>query len=183
MSRLNIIGTEGNYQNVPKMKPPDFTELQQSFLPRVLQLADSACNIPPSEGADRVIAEWVETLPEGSVRMNVHVWRSALLLAWLRREETITEKTAADAVLLGQYQVASQEFYRTVKIDNPYAAVQSKILRALDMKGPATKRELQQRTNASRVGTEIWNRALDGLLKDGRVGKREGGKFYLAVSE
>jgi hypothetical protein len=139
--------------------------------------------IPPSEGADRVIAEWQETLPEGSVRMNVHVWRSALLLSWLRQEEVITEKTAADAVLLGQYQVASQEYYRTVKIDNPYAAVQSKILRSLEMKGTATRRELQQRTNSARVGTELWNRALDGLLKDGRVGKRDDGKFYLAVSE
>jgi hypothetical protein len=181
MSRLNVIGTEGDYRNVPKMKPPDFTILQNSFLPRVVQLAETPCNIPPSEGADRVIAEWVKTLPECTVRMNVHVWRSALLLAWLRREEVITEKTAADAVLLGQYQVASQEYYRTAKIDNPYAAVQSKILRSLEMKGPATRRELQQRTNAGRVGTELWNRALDGLLKDGKVGKREDGEFYLAV--
>jgi hypothetical protein len=183
MSRLNIIGTEGKYQNVPKMKPPDFTVLQESFLPRIVQLAKAPCHIPPSEGADRVIAEWVETLPESSVRMNVHVWRSALLLAWLRREETITEKTAADAVLLGEYQVASQEFYRTVKIDNPYAAVQDKILRSLRMKGLATRRQLQQRTNAGRVGTELWNRALEGLLKDGRLGKGEDGGFFLAVAE
>jgi hypothetical protein len=83
-------------------------------------------------------------------------------------------------VLLGEYQVASHEYYRTKKLDTPNARVQDKILRSLNMKGPSGKRKLQQFTNASRDGTELWNRALAGLLQDGRVGKRDDGVYYLA---
>jgi hypothetical protein len=180
MSRLNIIGTEGDYENVSRMKPPDFADLRDSFLPRVVQLENAPVNVLPSEGADRIISEWVENLTEGSERMNIHVWRSAVLLAWLRREDFISEQTAAHAVELGRYQVASHEFYRTKSADTANARVQAKILRALEMHGPMSKRKLQHHTNAGRDGTDLWNRALDGLLRDGAVGKREDGTLYRA---
>jgi hypothetical protein len=92
MSRLNLIGTEGGYENVPKMVLPDFAQLQESFLARIKMLADVPARLDPDEDAAQVIAEWADTLPEGSERLNVQVWRSALLLAWLRREERITAK-------------------------------------------------------------------------------------------
>jgi hypothetical protein len=180
MSRFNMIGTEGNYENVSRMNPPDFTQLQQTFLPRVVQLEDAQARILPTEAADRIISEWTDNLPEGSERMNVHAWRSALLIAWLRHEESITAKTAEDAVKLGEYQVASHDYYRTDAADNATAKVQAKIVRALELKGPSSKRQLQQRTNAHRDGTELWTRALDGLLRDRAVGKRDDGEYYLA---
>ena len=180
MSRFNIIGTEGGFENVSKMKPPDFTQLQTTFLPRVMQLEDAHARLMPSEAADRIISEWVDNLPEGSERMNVHVWRSALLIAWLRHESNISAKTAEDAVKLGQYQIASHEYYRTKSADTANARVQARLLRALEMKGPLSKRELQRYTHAHRDGTELWNRALDGLLRDRAVGKREDGAFYRA---
>jgi hypothetical protein len=180
MSRFNLCGTEGHFENVSRMKPPDFTALQETFLPRVLQLEDAQVRVLPTEAADKIISEWANNLPEGSERMNVHAWRSALLLAWLRHEESITAKTAEDAVRLGDYQVASHEYYRTKSSDNANARVQAKILRALEMKGPLSKRELQKLTNAHRDGTELWSRALDGLLRDKSVGKREVGAYYLA---
>jgi hypothetical protein len=31
------------------------------------------------------------------------------------------------------------------------------------------------------VGTELWNRALEGLVRSGRVGKREDRTYYLAA--
>lgn len=181
MSRFNIIGTEGGFQNVSRMTPPDFTNLQQTFLPRVRLLADASCKIHITEVADRVISEWSDNLPEGSERMNIHAWRNALRLSWLRREDVISEQTARDAVMLGQYQVASHEYYRTKKLDTPNARVQEKIMRVLKMKGPTTKRDLQRFAHADRDGTELWNRALAGLIQDGRVGKREDGVFYLAA--
>ena len=181
MSRLNIIGTEGQYENVAKLKPIDFAPLQETFLPRVMQLEDAHVRIASTEAADRIISEWADNLPEGSERMNVHAWRSALLLAWLKHEGAISAKTAEDAVLLGQYQIASHEYYRTVPSDNAIAKVQTKILRVLEMKGPGLKRELQRHTHAYRDGTELWNRALAGLIQDGRVGKAEDGTYYLAA--
>src|ERR1035438_9130302 len=81
----------------------------------------------------------------------------------------ISVKTAEDAVRLAQYQVHSHEYYRTKAADTPNAKVQGKILRALQMKGLLSKRHLQQLTNAHRDGTELWNRALTGLIQDGRI--------------
>ncbi len=180
MSRLNIIGTEGGYENVSKLKPLDFKPLQETFLPRVMRLEDAHANVLSSEGADRVVGEWFDNLPEGSERMNIHAWRSALLLAWLKHEETIIAKTAEDSVRLAQYQVDSHDYYRTKAADNVNARIQAKLLRALELRGPMSRRELQQRTNAHRDGTEHWSRALEGLVRDGAIGKREDGTYYRA---
>jgi hypothetical protein len=181
MSRFNIIGTEGGFENVSKMKPTDFTQLQSTFLPRVMQLEDAHVRLVPSSAAEDIICEWADNLPEGSERMNVHAWRNALLIAWLRHETVISAETAQDAVNLGQYQIASHEYYRTSSADNAIAKVQGRIIRALDTKGPMKKRELQKVMHAERDGTELWNRALDGFIRDGRVGKREDGTLYLAA--
>lgn len=180
MSRLNVIGTEGGYLNVSKMDPPDFSALQETFLPRVRLLEDAHARVLPSDGAGRVISEWADNLPEGSERMNIHAWRSALLLAWLRHEDAITVASAEDAVRLGQYQVDSHDYYRTKAADTPNAKVQARILRMLEMRGQLSKRELQKYTHAHRDGTDLWSKALDGLLKDRAIGKREDGVYYLA---
>jgi len=180
MSRFNMIGTEGNFENVSRMNPPDFTPLQETFLPRVMQLEDAHAHVLPTEAADRIISEWSDNLPDGSERMNIHAWRSALLLAWLRHEESISAKTAEDAVRLGQYQVTSHDYYRTKTADTANARVQGKLLRVLELKGSLSKRELQKYTNAHRDGTELWNRALEGLLRDKAIGRNEDGGYYLA---
>jgi Bifunctional DNA primase/polymerase, N-terminal len=178
MSRFNIVGTEGNYQNEGKLKPPNFTLLQETLCQRIMQLEDAHANILPSEAAERVVSEWFKTLPEGCERLNIHVWRTALVLAWLKHEEVVSEKTALDAIKLGDYQVASHDYYRVASADNATAKVQAKIVRALQVKGPCGKRELQRRTHAERDGTELWNRGLDGLLKDGRVGRLENSVYF-----
>ena len=40
---------------------------------------------------------------------NIQVWRTALLLAWLRQEQLISERSAADACRLGDFQLAMRE--------------------------------------------------------------------------
>ncbi len=180
MSRINIIGTEGSFENVSKIKPPEFKQLQSTFLPRVMQLEDAHVRLVPSVAAEDIICEWADNLPEGSERMNIHAWRNALLIAWLRHETVISAQTAEDAVSLGQYQIASHEYYRTHTAANPIARIQADIVRAVEMKKPMKKRELQQTTHASREGTELWNRAFTGLLRDGTLGTRDDGTVYRA---
>lgn len=174
MSRLNIIGTEGKFELVGHMKYPDFAALRTAFLPRIARLEDVPVHLVPTEAAYKVVNDWQKTLPEGSERLNIHVWRSALLLAWLRHEDEITEQVAGDAVLLGQYQVDSHAYYRTKAADTANARVQEKILRVLEMKGPQSRRNLQQLTNARRDGTSLWNIALAGLVSEGAVSIRDG---------
>jgi hypothetical protein len=183
MSRLNLIGSMGDYATATALDDNlDFSSLQKRLLPRIQDLEETPCILAPTEGALEVMAEWHLSLPEDAVRANVRAWRSALLLSFLRNENAISEKTALDATLLGNYQIASHLYYAVTKADNPLANIQYKILRALEMRGPLKKGRLQDYTHARRVGTELWNRALEGLIRDGKVGKREDGTYYLAVS-
>jgi len=164
------------------MNPPNFTALQESFHPRIRALADVPAKIVPTEGATKVISEWSDGLPAGCERMNVHAWRSGLLLAWLKREETITAKTAEDAVKLAQYQVDSHDYYRVKAAENVSAKVQEQILRVL-RKGPTSKRHLQQFSHASRVGTEVWGYAFAGLVKNGNIAQHKDSEEYFLVHE
>lgn len=180
MSRFNIVGTEGDYENVSKLKPPNLLPLQEALCQRIMQLEDAHANIVPSEAAEKVVGEWVKTLPEGTERLNIHVWRTCLILSWLKHEDVVSENTALDAIKLGDYQVQSHEYYRVASADNATAKVQAKILRALQVKGPCGKRELQRCTHAERDGTELWNRGIDGLLKDGRLSQLDNGTYFVA---
>jgi len=174
----------GEYDRVSDIgKEVDLTSVQKQILPRIERLADAPCIIAPTEGARRVMAEWHLSLPENAVRANVRAWRSALVLSFLRQEDHISERTAIDATLLGDYQIASHEFYTVLKADNPLASVQYKILRELEMRGPMKRGRLQDYTHAQRVGTETWNRGMEGLVRDGKVGKRDDGTYYRAVAQ
>ena len=183
MSRFNIIGTEGNFDLVSDMKPVDFSALQKALFPRIVALQDAPTRIEVTEEAKQLVRKWTSILPEGSERLNIHVWRSALLLAWLRREDSIGSKTAEDAIRLGDYQVASHEYYATKVLDNALARAQEKILRGLRLAGLVTRRGLFKKTHGERDGTELWNRAFDGLLRAEQIGQRKDGKFYLAKDE
>jgi hypothetical protein len=109
-------------------------------------------------------------------------WLQCLIACWYPQIIIKLLVTAESAVLLGQYQVDSQEFYRVMAADNPLAKLQSKILRTLTMKGPMSRRKLQQCTHAHRSGTPQWNAALKGLIEDLKVGKRDDAYFLIDVA-
>lgn len=182
MSRLNICGTMGEYANVSRLRPPDFNPLRRVFLPRIHELSNTPADIPASDDALNVVDAWAAELPAGSERMNVHVWRSALLLSWLRGESEITGDTAQDAVRLGDYQVATHEYYRTEATDNATAYIQQKMVRVLRSKGPLSRAALFKHTNGKRDGTVNWGRALDSMVQNGLF-RVDGGKIFAAKAE
>jgi hypothetical protein len=61
--------------------------------------------------------------------------------------------------------------------------VQARIKQALLMKGDLYRRRLQRATNAHRIGTDAWDKALAGLIKDGQVGQREDGRYFLVKDD
>jgi hypothetical protein len=62
------------------------------------------------------------------------------------------------------------------------ADIQRRIEQVLKSKGPSRRRHLYNFTNGRRDGTVNWDRALEGLVRDGLVGKTEG-KFVWAKLE
>ena len=183
MSRLNICGTMGEYTNVSRLHPPDFNPLRRVFLPRVQALSITPADIPASDAALAVVDAWVAGLPTGSERMNIHVWRSALLLSWLRGESEITGDTARDAVQLGDYQIATHKYYRTEATDNSIAYIQQKMDRVLRSKGPLSRAALFKHTNGKRDGTLNWGRALDSMVQNRLFGFTDGKFFAAGVEE
>ena len=180
MSRLNIIGTRGEWENVEEMQRPDFIALRRRFLPRIYALKDNAVMVGRTEGAAGLVREWFRGLKSAErshSRFNLHAWRSALWLAWLRGHPDITEKDALGGIRLAQYQWDTRDYYTVTRVENPVAKVQEKIRKALrEAKARRlTLNELKRVTHADRVGTEIWMRALDGMIKSGEVAQ-EGGK-------
>ena len=55
----------------------------------------------------------VLVLPEGvsKARLNIHAWRTALHLAWLRGHEQITAQDAEGGTRVANYQVKMREYY------------------------------------------------------------------------
>jgi hypothetical protein len=66
--------------------------------------------------------------------------------------------------------------------ENPVALLQQKIMRILKQNGRISRRLLYRAVSADRVGTEIFQRALSGLVRDGMVlefrGKRTDQTLY-----
>jgi len=84
-----------------------------------MRLDDAHANVLSSEDADRVVSEWFDNLPEGSERMNIHAWRSALLsdlfLSWNALHRFQRRQGSSSGVLrtevCSQYGVSSHEIY------------------------------------------------------------------------
>jgi hypothetical protein len=178
MSRLNIIGTEGTHLSVSRLRTPDFTPLQAALFPRIEALANTPAILPVSEGADRLIAEWIKTLPEDSERLNVQVWRTALLLSWLLGHSEISEDCALRAIRLGDYQVKMREHYRVDAARNLQAALQGKIRKVLKQRGPMQKKAIYKVVHAEREGTNAWRAAWEGLTSVGELVSLDGGHTW-----
>jgi hypothetical protein len=105
-------------------------------------------------------------------RINVLTLRNALHLAWLRdQERTITIADMEKAIQLAQYQITQRRNLIVVTTDNALACHQQKILRFLRRHGPSTRKVIRKGTHGGRVGTELFDRALDGLANGEEIVK------------
>lgn len=182
-SRLNLIGTLGEYENVADMQMPDFSGLRESLLDRILALATTPIKTDPTPEARGLVGEWQRTLRPGQERMNIHVWRSALILAWLHQADQITGRIAEQAIRLGEYQICSHDYYAIQAADSAQAKTQQKIVQALTNKGPLAHRALQRAAHAERIGTEQWRKAMAGLIADKRIVHVKATETYYLVKE
>jgi len=174
-SRLNIIGTE-NDRTVAALPEYDFEEMQRVFLPRITALEKTPARIPVSPNARGLLNEWfarlsdemkTEDLP--AARLNIHALRVALHLAWLRGHANILESDVDAGIKVANFQAKMREFYRPAEGETREAQWENRIMSVMKQKRSVLHRELQRICNASRAGTAVWERAIAGLKRDGRV--------------
>jgi hypothetical protein len=184
-SRLNIIGTEGEYQQVARIRVPDLQPLQDVLLPRLEDLANTPYLIEVDPRADAILDEWVKALPPDSVRLNIHVLRTAMVLAWLRNLKEITPAVMEGAIQLGNYQVNQRKFYRVTCTRNVDAAIEAQIKKYLGTKGPASKWAVGRGINYTRHGVSRFESAWLRLVKAGIIVPVNGNdaRFGLATGQ
>jgi hypothetical protein len=168
-SRLNIIGTEGEYEQVARIRVPDLQPLQDVLLPRLEDLANTPYLIEVDPRADAILDEWVKALPPDSVRLNIHVLRTAMVLAWLRNLKEITPAVMDGAIQLGNYQVEQRKFYRVTSTKNVDAAIEAQIKKYVGTKGPASKWAVGRGINYTRHGVSRFENAWLRLVKAGII--------------
>jgi hypothetical protein len=174
-SRLNIIGTE-NERTVAGLPEYDFGEMQRRFLPRITALERTPARIPLSPNGRALLNEWftrvsaeLKELEVPSARLNIHALRVALHLAWLRGHANILESDVDSGIKVANFQAKMREFYLPAEGDNPDAQLQARIMQVMKAKRSLPYRELQRRASASRAGVIAWERAIAGLVRDGRI--------------
>lgn len=156
----------------------DYGDFQKRLFAKLLPLDKSPITITTSPEAVEVLNTWFADVKTRKfeddqirTRINIIALRKALVLAWLRDEGVITAKTMEDATRFCDWQLSVRSELFLKETDNDIACHQMKILKALRKK-PLTARTLYRTVHGDRVGTEIHDRALKGLLLSRQVKTR-----------
>jgi hypothetical protein len=174
-SRLNIVGTE-NERTVAGLREYDFGEMQRVFLPRITALERTPARILLSRDGRGLLDRWFARLSEEmkaedlpSARLNIHALRVALHLAWLRGHAEILESDVDAGIKVANFQAKMREFYRPAEGETREAQWENRIMAKMCQKRSLPYRELQKAIGSSRAGTAVWERAIAGLKRDGRI--------------
>jgi hypothetical protein len=108
-----------------------------------------------------------EDLP--SARLNIHALRVAMHLAWLRGHAEILESDVDAGIKVADFQAKMRDFYRPAEGETREAQWENRIMARMCQKRSLSYRDLQKAVGSSRAGTAIWERAIAGLKRDGRI--------------
>jgi hypothetical protein len=172
LSRINIVGTEET-RTVATLDEVDFGPLRQRFLPHIYALEKMPVNLSPSASSLKRMEEWYHavSLSEGvsKARLNIHAWRTALHLAWLRGHRDIELEDTEGGILCAEYLGAMREWYAPPEGETRGARTEAAIRKVMKARGRATLRELKQATNAARVQVGDWDKAFKALCSAGEI--------------
>jgi hypothetical protein len=95
--------------------------------------------------------------------------RVALHLAWLHGHANILESDVDAGIKVADFQAKMRDFYRPAEGETREAQWEARIMKVMRQKRSLPYRELQRLCTASRAGTAVWERAIAGLKRDGRI--------------
>ena len=166
LSRVNIVATE-NDRRVGGLQQPNFAALRNRLFPALMDLEKNPRHIKPSPGALGLMGEWFGalTMPEGvtTARLNIHAWRTALHLAWLRGGEFITEPDVEAGIRVAEYQKEMRIWHAPAQGDTRAARCEAAMRKVLREVRRITIRDLKRLTSYNRVGSVVWARCAQAL--------------------
>jgi hypothetical protein len=173
-SRLLLVAGDAD-KRIPRPVDPD--PVASAELLRELNDLASSVIIGPvriltmDADAEEVWAKFYDSFGDGPEwnRIDTYGLRLMVIQAVLRGERTVTRGNVRQIVDFLQYEVAVRAAVSPVVAENPVAKMEEMIRRHLAPGCKCSKRELQRRTNYSRSGIEIFNRALSNMQRDGEI--------------
>ena len=184
LSRVNIVGTEED-RTKAGLKAPDFGPLRARFFPFLQDLERTVREIDATPSAMSYMDRWYSrlALPEGvsRARLNIHAWRTALHLAWLRGHESILDEDVDGGIQVAAYLAKMREFYAPPEGETRQARCEASIRKVVRGRRKISVRELRRKTNYTRWGLGLWDKALQALTKAGEMRLAEGEKGKVMV--
>jgi hypothetical protein len=101
-------------------------------------------------------------------RITTYGLRLMTIQSVLKGETSVSEETVREVIDLCYYEAAVRELAKPLVAENQYAKLELLVLRHVPKDGtPISRRELFQKTNAGRFGTELFERVLRKLVEAG----------------
>ena len=155
-------------------QPPDPAQLTAIRARIAAQLARLPRTLDIEPEAKELWEAWYTNLPdsEHAKRLDTIGFRLMGILALTTDKSCVDSETILLVIDILDYELAVRMATDPIGVDNKVAEVQEKIRRVLARKREGLPRSrLAKLTNARRCGTEIFNKALKGLLREGEVEK------------
>ncbi len=190
LSRVNIVATEESRRAAGLIKP-DFEPLRRRFFPLLQDLQANPRELRPAPSAMGLMSVWLSafTMPEGisRARLNIHAWRTALHLAWLRGHISILESDIDGGIKIAEHQAKMREYYAPPEGETRSARCEAAIRKVVSGRRRVRLRELRRATNYKQFGIGLWDKSLKELvgakemrIEDGEKGQQNG---YLAETK
>lgn len=172
MSRLFIIGTEED-RTASSLARPNFDALRSRLLPKIFNLEDHPIVLNPSAAAEAHMKSWYDglQLPDGvsRARLNIHAWRVALHLAWLRDRSCIVPEDVEGGIKVAMFLSKMREYYAPAEGETRAARCEAAIRKIVSSKRRVKVRELKSLTHYKTYGLDTWEKALKALVRHGEV--------------
>lgn len=176
---LLIPGSSENLFAIPKKVPQMEKYVIKTELLDRLKTAHKIREYKISDNASEVYDDWYKNMERSdySRRLDTYALRMMLLFAMNDKKELIDSETVLKATYFCDWQLKVRKELTPIDADNATAKMEEKIRRQL-LKGNMTKRELQQKTNANRVGTWYLETAIGNLVKSHEIAYQKIEKVY-----
>jgi hypothetical protein len=130
--------------------------------------------------------DWYNRIDRKSIhskRIDGYCLRLMMLLAMNQFKKYIDIEIIKDAIALCDWQMEVRKVYDPIDADSNIAAMEEKIRRTLNSRGPMKDYQLKQFTQANRVGLWIYENARNNLRKAEEIGYSNDKKTWFVVGD
>ena len=188
LNRLFLVADSSDKERSrPKEIPPDILNPLKTetfdLIQRVSQMP-GAIRLDLSPSADELWEDWYHRRPRDlhSIRLDTIGLRLMPLLAANTGEFSLVPVEIVEKVIeMVDYQHQVRKLYDPVDADTKMAIMEEKIRRVLMVRGRLRKWELQQYTNANKLGLWFFKAALENLLKNQEIFYDKKAKMFQLV--